>query len=462
MRELFKNTNHLHFIGIGGIGMSGMAELLFNHGFNISGSDINKSERIKHLKKCGLKIFNKHDKNNIKKCDLIVYSSAIKKDNPEIKEGYKRNIPIIKRAELLGELINVKKLSIAVSGTHGKTTTSSMVGSILHEAELDPTLIIGGIVNKFKSNNISGSGDIIVVEADEFDKSFLSLKPTYSIINNLDLEHIDCYKDFKSLKNTFLDFANSIPFYGKIIINNDCKNLDTIVNKINKQKKSFGIKNKSEIMAKNIIFSKSYSNFKLIQNENDSIEINLNSPGIHNVYNALAAATICLELNVSLEVIKSGLEKYTGVKRRFEISYQNKNNEIMIVDDYAHHPIEVAATLNAAKSGWEKRIIAVFQPHLFSRTKNFYKEFAESLSIADIIIITDIYAAREEKIPDVTSDLIINELNKKTSKVLYIKEINDIPHQIKKIVKNNDMIICMGAGSINKISIKINQEISVK
>ena len=462
MRELFKNTNHLHFIGIGGIGMSGMAELLFNHGFNISGSDINKSERIKHLKKCGLKIFNKHDKNNIKKCDLIVYSSAIKKDNPEIKEGYKRNIPIIKRAELLGELINVKKLSIAVSGTHGKTTTSSMVGSILHEAELDPTLIIGGIVNKFKSNNISGSGDIIVVEADEFDKSFLSLKPTYSIINNLDLEHIDCYKDFKSLKNTFLDFANSIPFYGKIIINNDCKNLDTIVNKINKQKKSFGIKNKSEIMAKNIIFSKSYSNFKLIQNENDSIEINLNSPGIHNVYNALAAATICLELNVSLEVIKSGLEKYTGVKRRFEISYQNKNNEIMIVDDYAHHPIEVAATLNAAKSGWEKRIIAVFQPHLFSRTKNFYKEFAESLSIADIIIITDIYAAREEKIPDVTSDLIINELNKKTNKVLYIKEINDIPHQIKKIAKNNDMIICMGAGNINKISIKINQEMSVK
>tara|TARA_Y100000994_G_C15655805_1_gene427345 strand:+ start:27 stop:674 length:648 start_codon:yes stop_codon:yes gene_type:complete len=215
-------------------------------------------------------------------------------------------------------------------------------------------------------------------------------------------------------------------------------------------------------MAKNIIFSKSYSNFKLIQNENDSIEINLNSPGIHNVYNALAAATICLELNVSLEVIKSGLEKYTGVKRRFEISYQNKNNEIMIVDDYAHHPIEVAATLNAAKSGWEKRIIAVFQPHLFSRTKNFYKEFAESLSIADIIIITDIYAAREEKIPDVTSDLIINELNKKTNKVLYIKEVNDIPHQIKKIAKNNDMIICMGAGNINKISIKINQEMSVK
>ena len=462
MKELFKNTNHLHFIGIGGIGMSGMAELLFNHGFIISGSDINESERIKHLKKCGLKIFNKHDKDNIKKCDLIVYSSAIKKDNPEIKEGYKRNIPIIKRAELLGELINVKKISIAVSGTHGKTTTSSMVGSILHEAELDPTLIIGGIVNKFESNNISGSGDIIVVEADEFDKSFLSLKPTYSIINNLDFEHIDCYKDFKSLKNTFLDFTNSIPFYGKIIINNDCKNLNTIVNKINKQKKSFGIKNKSEIMAKNIIFSKNYSSFKLIQNENDSIEINLNSPGIHNVYNALAAATICLELNVSLEVIKSGLEKYTGVKRRFEISHQNKNNGIMIVDDYAHHPIEVAATLNAAKSGWEKRIIAVFQPHLFSRTKNFYKEFAESLSIADIIIITDIYAAREEKIPDVTSDLIINELNKKISKVLYIKEINDIPHQIKKIVKNNDMIICMGAGNINKISIKINQEMSIK
>jgi len=460
MRDLFKNTNHLHFIGIGGIGMSGMAELLFNHGFTISGSDINESERIKHLKKCGLKISNQHHKNNIKNCDLIVYSSAINEDNPEIKEGNRKKIPIIKRAELLGELVSVKKLSIAVSGTHGKTTTSSMVGSILHEANLEPTLIIGGIVNKFKSNNISGSGDIIVVEADEFDRSFLSLRPTYSIINNLDLEHLDCYKDLKSLQNTFLNFANSIPFYGKIIINNDCENLKAIINKINRQKKSFGINNNSDIMATNISFAHNYSSFNIIIDNKDSIKINLNSPGMHNVYNALAAITICLELNISLKIIKSGLEKYTGVKRRFEISYEYQKKGIIIVDDYAHHPTEVISTLNAAKFGWNKRIIAIFQPHLFSRTKNFYKEFACSLSIADIIIITDIYAAREVKIRNVSSKLIINELNKTKHKVIYIKNVNNIPNQIKKIVKNDDMIICMGAGNINKISNEIYKEIS--
>ena len=236
MLRILKNTNRLHFIGIGGIGMSGMAELLFNHGFKISGSDINKSDRIKYLLGCGLRINIGHNKKNITDCDVIIYSSAVNKRNPEIIEGLKRNIPINKRAELLGELIRVKEISIAVSGTHGKTTTSSMIGSILHESKLDPTLIIGGIVNKFKSNNISGSGEIIVVEADEFDKSFLSLRPIYSIINNLDLEHLDCYKDLKNLQNTFLKFADFVPFYGKIIINNDCSNLKLIIDRVNRQK----------------------------------------------------------------------------------------------------------------------------------------------------------------------------------------------------------------------------------
>ena len=223
MKNFMNQSRHIHFVGIGGIGMSGMAELLYNHGFKISGSDLNRSDRTDHLSKIGIDISIGHDKNNISGSDLIVYSSAISNDNKEIKLGKIRNIPIIKRSELLGEIIKIKDISIGVAGTHGKTTTSSMLGSIIHEANLDPTLIIGGIVNKFNSNNISGNGDIIVVEADEFDRSFLALNPTYSIINNLDLEHLDCYKDIDDLKNTFCSFANSIPFYGKIAINNDSK-----------------------------------------------------------------------------------------------------------------------------------------------------------------------------------------------------------------------------------------------
>ena len=256
MLKIFRNTNHIHFIGIGGIGMSGMAELLHNHGFIISGSDIMETERTQFLKESGIKISYEHNSQNITNSDLIVYSSAINKKNSEIMAGQKYNIPIIKRAELLGELIKIKEVSIAVAGTHGKTTTSSMLGNILFEYKLNPTLIIGGIVNKFNSNNISGSGNIIVVEADEFDKSFLSLSPIFSIINNLDLEHMDIYKNLNSLKKTFLKFANSVPFYGKTFLNGDCQNIKDIVDKINRPKIMYGIYNKVDLSAINIKYKK--------------------------------------------------------------------------------------------------------------------------------------------------------------------------------------------------------------
>ena len=352
MLKIFNNTNHLHFIGIGGIGMSGMAELLLNHGFIISGSDLNKTQRTKHLEKCGIKISYKHNKKNISNSDVIIYSSAIEAQNIEITSAIKNNIPIIKRSELLGELIKIKDISIAVSGTHGKTTTASMIGNILHEANLEPTLIIGGIVNKFNSNNISGLGDIIVVEADEFDKSFLALQPSYSIINNIDLEHLDCYKDLDSLLITFCQFANSIPFYGKVFINNDSKNIQMISNKINKPKITFSINNKSDIQAIDISFSKNKSYFRL---KNKKTKIKLNCPGIHNIYNALAAIAISKEIKIPFNKIKRGLENYQGVKRRFEICYENLKNGILVIDDYAHHPEEIKATIQAAKNGWGKK-----------------------------------------------------------------------------------------------------------
>ena len=450
MREFFTKNKHIHFIGIGGIGMSGMAELLMNHGFKISGSDLNVNDRTIHLNNLGIDITYNHNKKNIKNCDLIVYSSAINENNEELVSGEKHNLPCMKRSALLGEIIKIKDISVGVAGTHGKTTTSSMLGTILFESSKDPTLIIGGIVNKFNSNNISGNGNIIVVEADEFDRSFLSLKPTYSIINNLDLEHLDCYNNIEDLKETFVQYANAIPFYGKIAINNDSKYLNEIIRNINKPLTTFGIDNHSDVTAKIISYSANKSIFDITCNSNKTIRIELNCPGKHNIYNALAAATIALELGISRKHIQMALKKYSGVKRRFEYRYDK--NDIIIIDDYAHHPIEIEYTLNAAKSGWNKRIISIFEPHLYTRTKDFYSEFAKALSISDHVIISKIYGAREEPIENITSQLIINDLEKMNYKnSIYIKNKNDIPAYIKKIILRNDMILCMGAGKINSI-----------
>ena len=450
--NLFNKSKKIHFIGIGGIGMSGMAEFLFNHGFKITGSDISISERTKYLSKIGIKVFNKHDSSNIKNQDLVVYSSAVKKNNTEIISSKELHIPIMKRSQMLGELIKIKDTSIGVAGTHGKTTTSSMLGSILYESKLDPTLIIGGIVNKFNSNNISGNGDFIVVEADEFDKSFLSLKPTYAILNNLDKEHLDTYKNLKNLKNTFCEYANSVPFYGKVAINNDSKYLVDISNEINKPSITFGINNDSDIMAKDIKFYKNKSSFKIVSKIYDDFNLEIECPGLHNVYNALAATTLSLDMNISINNIKKSLKKYSGVKRRFEIRYENTKNNIMIIDDYAHHPVEIKYTIDAIKSGWNNRLISIYEPHLYSRTSEFKKETAEALQLSDKIIITDIFGSREKPIENITSKIITNELNSLGHENhILIENKNEIANYLKNEINKNDIILIMGAGKINSI-----------
>ena len=451
--NLFDTSKKIHFIGIGGIGMSGMAEFLFNHGFDISGSDISSSERTKHLSSVGIKISSSHQKSNIKNHDLVVYSSAVNHKNIEIIRSKELNIPIMKRSQMLGELIKIKDTSIGVAGTHGKTTTSSMLGSILYESKLDPTLIIGGIVNKFNSNNISGNGDFIVVEADEFDKSFLSLKPTYAILNNLDKEHLDTYKNIKNLKDTFCKYANSVPFYGKVAINNDSRYLVDIKKRINKPSITFGIENNSDIMAKDIKFDKNKSSFKVISKIYGDFKIQIQCPGNHNVYNALAATALSLDMKISKNNIINSLKKYSGVKRRFEIKYENKNNNIMVIDDYAHHPVEIKYTIDAIKSGWNSRLISIYEPHLFSRTKEFKKEIAEALLLSDKIIITDIYGSREKQLDNIKSDLIINELNSYNhGDYLLIGNKNNICNYLKNKIKQNDTILVMGAGQINSVT----------
>ena len=445
---MFGKTKKIHFIGIGGIGMSGMAELLNELGFSITGSDMENSERIHHLINKGIQIKIGHDKSNVSNCDVIVYSSAIKNDNIEIITGINKKIPTIKRAEMLSELLKIKDISIAIGGTHGKTTTCSMLGCILSESNLDPTLVIGGIVNKFQSNTISGKGNIIVVEADEFDKTFLTLKPTLSLITNLDLEHLDCYENLTDLKKSFIQFANAIPFYGKVAICIDHKNTSSILTKIKRPFITFGINEEAEIRATNFIFNNNHSSFDLLINNKRVEKIDIKAPGKHNVTNALGAISLALELEIPIEKIKTGLSSYNGVRRRFEIKFILKN-EIMIIDDYAHHPSEVSSTLNAAKSGWNKRIIAIFQPHLFTRTRDFHKEFAKAFLNSDILIITDIYPARELPISGVTAELISKETIKMGhTNVEYIPNKEDIPHRLLKIAQPGDIIMTMGAGDI--------------
>ena len=445
---MFGKTNHIHFVGIGGIGMSGMAELLHKLGFIISGSDQNSSERTESLQTMGLHISEGHSGKNVNGADVVVYSSAVQRDNPEILAAENKQVPVIRRAEMLAELLKVKPTSIAIAGTHGKTTTCSMLGEILTTADFHPTMVIGGIVNKFQSNTISGSGDVIVVEADEFDRSFLTLRPTMGLITNLDLEHLDCYENLEDLQMAFTQFANAVPFYGKVGVCIDNHNAASIIPNIKRPVVTFGVNEDAEIQASNLQFENNHSTFTLSIHGEPRGELTVHVPGEHNVKNALGAAVLALELDTPFDKIQAGLDQYTGVRRRFDIKYTTDKN-IMIVDDYAHHPSEVSATLKAAKTGWNNRIIAIFQPHLFTRTRDFYHDFAEAFLQADILIVTDIYEAREKPIPGITAQIISDEAERLGHKhVELIANQANIPVRLKEIVQANDMIITMGAGNI--------------
>ena len=444
---MFRKVNNVHFVGIGGIGMSGIAELLLNLGFKVSGSDLNESDIIQNLKNKGAKVFKGHDEKNINNSEVIVYSSAVSDDNPELKIALQNNIPIIKRAEMLGELIALKQTSIGVAGTHGKTSTSSMIGSLLTYSKLDPTLVVGGLVKNLDTNSILGKGDLIVVEADEYDKSFLQLKPTFAIITNIEEEHMDCYNDLDDLYNSFTQFANAVPFYGAVVACIDSPGVQTILPKVKRPIITYGLSSQADIRAENLEFHEMTTTYNIIKYNQNIGKIILNAPGKHNVLNSLAAATMGLEMGLNIENIIDGINSYGGVRRRFEIKGISKN--IMVVDDYAHHPTEVSATLEAARNGWDRRIIAVFQPHLYSRTKSFYKEFARAFLDSDILIITDIYPAREIPIEGINGKIVYNEaLSIGHKNAHFIPNLENLQNLLDKLVQSNDMIITIGAGTI--------------
>lgn len=448
---MFRSIKKLHFIGIGGIGMSGIAEILLDQGFKVSGSDRSISEVTERLQNLGAVIFEGHKAENISQdVDTVVYSSAVQLDNTEILEAQKRNIPIVRRAEMLAEVMRLK-YGVGIAGTHGKTTTTSMISLVLMEGGLDPTVIVGGKLSGLGGTNARlGRGEFIVVEADEFDRSFLSITPTIAVLTTLETDHLDCYRDLEDIKNAFIQFASKVPFYGFIVLCLDEPALLDIMPQLSKKKIiTYGLNPQADVQAVEIRHKDSSSTFTLVRSNQELGTITLQVPGVHNVQNSLGAISVGLELNVPFKKIKAGIEKFSGVYRRWE--KKGEVNDIALYDDYAHHPTECKATLSGVKSGWRRRVICVFQPHLYSRTRDFYEDFGKSFLLSDVLVVTDVYPAREEPIQGVNGELIVNAAKQFGHKdVYYVPEKKNVPAFLMSIVKAGDIVVTMGAGDIWK------------
>ena len=428
--------------------MSGIAEILINKGFEVSGSDLNLTEVTNRLRDLGAKVYEGHSPENVKDVDVLVYSSAVIPDNPEVKAASDRNIPIIKRAEMLAETMRMQ-YGIGIAGTHGKTTTTSMVGLTLTEGGIDPTIIVGGKLSGLGGTNARlGNGEFIVVEADEFDRTFLKLTPTIAALTTLESEHLDTYKDIDDIKTAFIEFANKVPFYGFVVICLDEPALQDIIPSINKTIFTYGTTAQADVRAVDIEFEGFSSKYKVVHKGKELGEIKLNIPGVHYVKNSLVAITIGMELGIDFQKIKKALEKFTGVYRRFETKYKN---DFLVLDDYAHHPTETSATLAGIRAAWDRRLVVIFQPHLYSRTKDFYQDFGRSFLNSDVFICTDVYPAREKPIEGVSGELIANITKKYGHKnVHYVQDKKDVPEKLMGLKKKDDIIITMGAGDIWK------------
>ena len=440
----------IHFIGIGGIGMSGIAEVLITHGYEIQGSDVNDTKITRRLQKIGAKIFLNQNAQNLIDADVVVVSSAIKSDNIELQTASSLNLPIVQRAEMLAELMRFKS-NISVAGTHGKTTTTTLVAGLLDSGGLDPTVINGGIIHAYGSNARTGNGDWMVVEADESDGSFLKLPSTISIVTNIDQEHMEYYGNFENLKNAFSQFILKIPFYGIAVLCADDKNIQKISKKINNRKIiTFGKSLDANVRAKNISYQNGKSIFDIGFSDGSDAIIGLEFPmaGEHNILNLLAAVCVARHLGMSEENIRSGVAEFSGVNRRFTFLGQFKG--VSIVDDYAHHPTEIRAVLKAAKQSTDGKVIAIHQPHRFSRLANLFEEFIECFEDADVLGITPVFSAGEKAIAGVTSENLISRISKRDSKV--VRKIQNEEALEDFIIKNSgpdDLVIFMGAGSIS-------------
>ncbi|MDD3282496.1 MAG: UDP-N-acetylmuramate--L-alanine ligase [Candidatus Cloacimonetes bacterium] len=450
-------TKKIHFIGIGGIGMSGIAEFLFNQGLEISGSDMKKSDITAHLEDLGIKITEGHNPDLVHDADVVVKSSAVKDDNPEIIAAKAMRIPVIRRAEMLAEITRMS-FSIGISGTHGKTTSTSMAGLVLEAAGLDPTIIVGGKVKNFGSNNVMGSGKYIVVEADEYDHSFLSLTPCIAGITNVDEDHLDCYRNLDDIKGAFIEYANKVPFFGSVIACLDDPGVQTILPQINKKIVTYGLSRQADVQALNIVMKNFTTSYDLSYKGYKLGRISMKVSGKHNIQNSLLAASIGLELDLPFKSIQDGMASFSGVYRRFELKGEAK--DITIYDDYAHHPTEIVATLEGFKDSVDRRIVALFQPHLYSRTRDLYKKFGKAFFSCDCLILAPIYPARELPIPGVSSKLIADvAIQSGHHQVHTIEDNAQIVSETIALLKPNDILITIGAGNIWQYGEEILQQL---
>lgn len=447
----FKHPIHIHFIGIGGISMSGLAEILLKENFTISGSDSRESDLTRKLEEMGAAVFYGQSAANIQKgTQLVVYTAAIRQDNPELKEALSQNIPTLARAELLGQIMDNYRESIGVSGTHGKTTTTSMVTQILLKANTDPTISVGGILKSIDGNIRVGNSQVFLTEACEYTNSFLHFSPKYALILNIEEDHMDFFNNLQEIRESFTAFAHKVPGDGAVIINGEIQHYQEITEGVAGEIITYGLHPSFEYYADDVQFhTQGCAIFTLMHKKEALGSISLGVPGMHNVSNALAAAALALKMGIPFKDIQAALAEFGGTARRFE--HKGSLKGITIIDDYAHHPTEIAATLNAAKNYPHQRIVCVFQPHTYTRTHAFLKDFARALSTADMVVLADIYAAREKNTLGISSLDLLGELEKLEAECYYFPSFDEIENFLLKKCMNGDLLITMGAGDILQV-----------
>ncbi|HXW55227.1 MAG TPA: UDP-N-acetylmuramate--L-alanine ligase [Candidatus Cybelea sp.] len=450
MTVTFRNFQRIHLVGIGGSGMSGIAEVLLSTGYAVSGSDLRLSPVTERLRQLGARIYEGHQADNVVGAHVVVTSSAVRCDNIEVVEAHRLKIPVIPRAEMLAELMRLK-CGIAVAGAHGKTTTTSMVAAVLASAGLDPTFVVGGRVNHAGANARVGQGDYMVVEADESDRSFLLLAPVIAVVTTIDREHLDQYPSLEEIQETFIQFVNRVPFYGTVILCLDEPNVQAIIPHIKRPVISYGVSSQADVIITDIKLEGLSSEFRLTYRGDDLGLFRLPSPpGIHNVHNAAAAAAVALSLNVPAELIRTGLAKFSGVGRRFEI--KGGYGGVTLIDDYGHHPTEIRATLEAARGCGHKRLLVLFQPHRYTRTKHLWEEFTHSFNQADVLVLTEIYAAGESPIAGITGERLAEAISSAGHKnVVFSSTMQGGLEYMLREARPGDAVLTIGAGSVNRV-----------
>jgi UDP-N-acetylmuramate--alanine ligase len=447
---MYLKKYHIHFVGIGGIGMSGIAELLLNLDYKVSGSDLKASDITANLKTLGGIVFVGHHADHISDADVVVTSSAVGHDNPEVLAAKQASIPVIPRAEMLAELMRLK-FSIAVAGAHGKTTTTSIVASVLAQGGLDPTVVIGGKLKSVGTNAVLGQGDFIVAEADESDGSFLKYSPTIAVVTNIDREHLDFYQDLDAIKSVFLDFIDRIPFYGLAVLCLDNESIQDLIPEIKKRYTTYGMSAQADFQIKDVEFEKRRSRFSIYKEGQKLGNITLNLPGIHNVYNATASIAVGIELDVPFSAIQTALETLEGVQRRLEV--KGEVNGITVVDDYGHHPTEIKITLEAVEKCWpDSRKVVVFQPHRYSRTQALFDDFTRAFYQSDVLLVLPIYAAGEKRIEGLSSQDLCEGIKAHGHKEVFCAtDMKKALAYLKKNLKPGDMLLTLGAGDVWKV-----------